>query len=118
MYRASTLLFLIAAAGRAASAAEAPPTFARDIAPIVYAKCAPCHRTGEAGPFPLLSYDDVRKRARLIAQVTRSRYMPPWLPEHGFGDFAGERRLTDEEIRAISDWAAAGAPEGDAKNAP
>jgi len=38
--------------------------------------------------------------------------MPPWLPEHGYGDFQGERRLTDEQIRVISDWVMAGAPEG------
>jgi hypothetical protein len=67
---------------------------------------------GEAAPFPLLTYEDVKKRAPQIAAVTRSRYMPPWLPEHGFGDFADERRLSAEEIRTISDWVAEGAPEG------
>ena len=60
----------------------------------------------------MLSYADAGKRASQIAAVTRSRYMPPWLPEKGYGDFEGERRLTDEEIRTISDWVAAGAPEG------
>ena len=100
------------------SSCQAAPTFNRDVAPIVYLKCAPCHRPGQAGPFPLLSYEDVRKRARLIAQVTRSRLMPPWLAEHGFGDFEGERRLSEDEIRTISAWAAAGAPEGDPADAP
>ena len=90
----------------------APLTFAQDIAPIIYQNCAPCHRPGQAAPFSLLSYQDVQKRATQIAQVTRSRYMPPWLPEHGFGDFAGERRLTDQQILAIAEWARAGAPEG------
>ncbi len=87
-------------------------TFARDIAPIVYANCAPCHRAGEAAPFPLLSYQDVKKHARDIVKVTRSRYMPPWLPEHGYGDFQGGRRLSDDQIRAISTWVSQGAPEG------
>lgn len=87
-------------------------TFAREIAPIVYENCAPCHRPGEAGPFPLLSYQDVKKHARDIVKVTRSRFMPPWLPAHGYGDFEGERRLSDEQIRAIASWVSRGAPEG------
>jgi hypothetical protein len=95
----------------------APLTFTHDIAPIVARNCAPCHQAGEAAPFPLLTYEDVKKRAPQIAAVTRSRYMPPWLPEHGFGDFADERRLSAEEIRIISDWVAQGAPEGAAEAA-
>jgi tetratricopeptide (TPR) repeat protein/mono/diheme cytochrome c family protein len=93
-------------------------TFARDIAPIVYANCAACHRPGEAAPFPLLSYQDVKKHARDIVKVTRSRYMPPWLPEHGYGGFQGERRLSDEQIRAISTWVSQGAPEGAPSQTP
>ena len=87
-------------------------TFSHDIAPIVYEKCAPCHHPGEAAPFSLLTYQDVKKRAALIAAVTRSGYMPPWLPEHGYGDFAGERRLTPDEIAIIASWVKDGAPEG------
>lgn len=94
------------------------PTFARDIAPIIYSHCAPCHRPTQPGPFPLLSYPDVRKHARQIAAVTTSRYMPPWLPEGLFGQFEGDRRLTDTQIRLIADWVKAGAPEGDATVEP
>jgi len=101
----------------AAGAAE-PPTFAHDIAPLIYQYCAPCHRAGEAGPFPLLSYEDVKGHARDIAAATNSRAMPPWLPEHGYGEFAGERRLSDAEIRTIEDWVSAGAPEGPASELP
>jgi hypothetical protein len=68
-------------------------TFNKDIAPIVLNYCAPCHRPGESGPFNLLNYDDVKKRARQIATVTGRRYMPPWLPEPGFGKFEGERSV-------------------------
>jgi Flp pilus assembly protein TadD len=91
-------------------------TFAQNIAPIVYRNCAPCHRPGESAPFSLLSYADVKKRAAQIAAVTHSRFMPPWLPEEGYGEFAGARRLSPEQIRTIADWVAQGAPEG--KNAP
>ncbi len=55
----------------------APLTYVHDIAPIVAAHCAPCHRPGEPGPFPLLTYEDVHKRAAQIVAVTRRRYMPP-----------------------------------------
>ncbi len=94
------------------SFARASPNFTRDIAPIVYEKCAPCHHPGEAAPFSLLTYQDVKKRAAQIAAVTRSGYMPPWLPEKGFGDFAGERRLTADQIATIAAWVHDGAPEG------
>lgn len=92
--------------------------FNHDIAPVIYKHCASCHRPGEAGPFSLLTYSDVKKRAKQIADVTRRRAMPPWLPEPGFGDFSDEQRLTDDEIKLISDWAAAGAPEGDGSVTP
>jgi tetratricopeptide (TPR) repeat protein len=90
-----------------------PLTYNRDIAPLIARYCAPCHRPGESGPFPLLTYEDVRKRSAQIAAVTHRRYMPPWLPEHGYGDFADELRLTDRQIETITDWVAQGATRGD-----
>jgi tetratricopeptide (TPR) repeat protein len=87
-------------------------TFSRDIAPILRQNCVSCHRPGESGPFPLVTYSDAKKHARQIAAVTASRFMPPWLPQPGYGDFEGARRLTDAQIKAIADWANAGAPEG------
>jgi tetratricopeptide (TPR) repeat protein/mono/diheme cytochrome c family protein len=91
-----------------------PPdvTFNRDIGPLVFENCAPCHRPGEAGPFSLLSYADVRRRAEQIAQVTSIRFMPPWPPEPGYGDLAGARRLRDDQIALLQRWVAQGAPEG------
>jgi mono/diheme cytochrome c family protein len=99
-------------------ARAATPTFTHDIAPIVYGNCVSCHRPGEVAPFSLMKFDDVKKRAEQIVSVTGDRYMPPWKPEPGFGEFRGERRLTAEQIKLIADWAAAGAPEGDAKDLP
>jgi len=99
-------------------AAPPTPTFAHDIAPVVYQFCAPCHHPGETGPFPLLAYEDVKKRAAQIVAVTRSRYMPPWLPEPGHGEFADALRLSDEQIHQIADWVAAGSPEGPTSETP
>jgi mono/diheme cytochrome c family protein len=100
--------FVIALVVRAAS----PPTFAHDIAPLVYEKCAACHHPGAAAPFSLLTYEDVRKRAAQIAAATRAGYMPPWLPEHGYGDFVDDRRLSPEQVATIAAWVSAGTPEG------
>jgi len=114
-----TGFWLLAALAAGARAQESKlPSWAHEIAPIIYQQCAPCHRPGQAGPFSLLTYADVKKHARQIAEVTRRRYMPPWPPEEGYGDFEDERRLTDEQIRQIGDWVRAGAPEGPAFEAP
>ena len=110
---------LFAALALAACAARAEPvTFYKQIAPIVYHSCAPCHRPGEPGPFPLLTYTDVRKHGQQIVSVIKRRYMPPWLPQAGYGEFQEERRLTDAQIRTIEEWVRAGAPEGSPADAP
>lgn len=87
-------------------------TFSEDIAPLVYKHCSGCHRPDGAAPFSLLTFDDARRRVSQIAAVTRSRYMPPWKPEPGHGDFARARRLTDQEIELIQRWVEQGAEEG------
>ncbi len=92
--------------------AAAPVTFNKDIAPILFGNCAPCHHEGGIGPFSLLNYEDVRKHASQIAAVTERRYMPPWPPQSGYGQFADERRLSDAQIRLISDWVKQGKLEG------
>ena len=87
-------------------------TFNKDIAPILFHYCAACHRPGESGPFPLLSYKDAKSHARQIAAVTQSRFMPPWLPEPGEFKFADELRLSDTQIATIVHWVEQGAVEG------
>ncbi len=98
-----------AEAGRPVPAA---PTFNEHVSRLVHANCAPCHRPAQAAPFPLLSYDDVRRRGRQIASVTTKRIMPPWHAGPGLAPFEGERRLTDAEIATIRAWVERGMPEG------
>jgi tetratricopeptide repeat protein len=93
-------------------------TFNKDIAPVILHNCAPCHRPGQSAPFTLLSYEEVRKKSALIAEVIEKRYMPPWLPEHGYGDFTGERRLTEDQIGVIKQWVAEGTAEGRTTDLP
>jgi Flp pilus assembly protein TadD len=92
--------------------AAEPITFNHDIAPLIFRHCSPCHRPGEAAPFSLLSYEEVRKHERQIVSVTQRRYMPPWVPDPGYADFLGERRLTEAELSLIADWVKAGGPRG------
>lgn len=94
------------------------PTFRGDVAGIVHENCSYCHRPGQAAPFELLTYDDVRKRARQIVEVVESRFMPPWLPGVGYNHFQNERRLTQEQIDTIRQWVDAGAPEGGSLEEP
>ena len=99
--------------------AQSTVTFNRDIAPIVYANCASCHRTGGAAPFPLVDYASVRARASLIADVTRRRLMPPWLAEPGYGGpFIDQHPLDEGDIERIQQWVAEGAVEGAAADQP
>jgi mono/diheme cytochrome c family protein len=110
------LFAILAIASVAAAAHAATPTFNKDIAPILYQSCATCHRPGEVAPFSLLTYSDAAKKAGLLAIVTQKRVMPPWKAEPGYGEFANERRLSEQQIALIQNWAKAGAPEGDAKD--
>lgn len=114
----SLLLGLVGGSGFGLLGADSPVTFHRDIAPILYQHCAPCHRPGGAGPFPLLTYAEAAKRAADLADVTARRYMPPWLPAPGPHPFVDERRLTDAEIALFRRWADTGAVAGDPAQGP
>ncbi|HYV35696.1 MAG TPA: cytochrome c [Gemmataceae bacterium] len=118
MTRSLLLIACFVASGQTAAAQDKAPTvpadvnFSDHVAPIVFNNCASCHRPGETGPFSLLTYKDVRKRGKLIQEVTASRYMPPWHPAPGFGEFQHERRLSDAQIAVIKRWVDTGMAEG------
>jgi len=93
-------------------------TFNRDVAPIMFRSCAACHHPGGAGPFSLLTYKDAREHARQIAAVTRTRFMPPWLPVGEDLKFADDLRLSDQEIGTIQQWVQQDAVEGRPSDLP
>jgi mono/diheme cytochrome c family protein len=95
-----------------------PPTFAKDVAPVIFEACSSCHRPGGPGPFSLLTHDEVRRHATQIVQVTKNRFMPPWKADADNGPFVGQRRLTDREIALIEAWVEAGAPAGPSATTP
>lgn len=90
-----------------------PPTFTRDIAPILFENCASCHRAGDIAPMSLLTYKEVRPWSRAIEDVVVKREMPPWLadPAHSL-KFRNERYLSPQQIDAIVRWVEAGSPKG------
>jgi tetratricopeptide (TPR) repeat protein len=88
-------------------------TFSEDVAPILYEHCVTCHRPHGWSSFSLVTFADVRPRARQIADAVARRVMPPWKPEAGHGGpFVGERRLVDREIATIQQWADEGSAAG------
>jgi tetratricopeptide (TPR) repeat protein len=100
------------------AASFGPVTFTRHVAPILFRHCAQCHHPDGPAPFSLLTYTDVRPRASLIAKVTKSRVMPPWQVEPGYGEFLGKRPLTASEISLLEAWERQGAREGDPGELP
>jgi Flp pilus assembly protein TadD len=93
-------------------------TFTRNIAPIVFRSCAPCHHEGEAGPFPLVTYGNVKSHARQIADVTAKRLMPPWLPSEAGMQFEEDSHLSEQQIALFQKWVADGMLEGDRGELP
>jgi peroxiredoxin len=98
--------------------ANSPITYARDIAPILQARCVECHRAGEIGPFALTSYEEVAGWGEMIAEVVRERRMPPWHADHQHGSFANDRSMPTIEKEQIYKWVENGCPAGDLADAP
>ena len=101
------------------AAAQAPPvTFNKDIAPLVFDRCASCHQPGGLGPFSVLTYASVRQHATQIGLLTKSRAMPPWKAQSDYGEFIGQHPLSNAEIDLIQRWLGQGAVEGDLRDRP
>lgn len=96
----------------------APPTFYKDVLPILQKNCQSCHRAGEIGPMAFTDYRNTRPWAKSIKAAVVSRKMPPWFADSKYGHFANDRRLKEPEINALVSWVDAGAPEGDVKDGP
>lgn len=102
----------------AAELTKSAPVFHKDVAAILQARCQECHRAGEIGPMPLLTYQQVRPWAKSIKSAVLTRKMPPWFADPRYGHFSNDRSLTQSEIDTLVAWVDAGAPEGNPKDAP
>jgi hypothetical protein len=97
---------------------NAAVTFSKDVAPILHAKCATCHRAGEMAPMSLLTYKEVRPWAKSIREKVLSKEMPPWYADPNHGEFLNDPRLTEPQIATIRAWVDGGVAEGDPKDMP
>jgi mono/diheme cytochrome c family protein len=112
------LLAATAGAGAQQASSAAVPTFAKDVAPLLYKKCVSCHRPGEMGPMSLVTYQDARPWARSIRDRVVARSMPPWFADPHYGKFSNDPTLSRQEIDTIVAWAGGGAPQGDPVEMP
>src|SRR5690349_15147286 len=112
------LTAVLAAGVSASGPAKINATFAKDVAPILFKRCAECHRAGEIAPMSLLSYQEVRPWAKSIRQRVAERSMPPWSADPHVGKFSNDPSLSQQEIDTIVSWVDAGAPKGDDKDMP
>jgi hypothetical protein len=104
----------LALVARAGGAAQSGPTYYRDVAPILDAKCASCHRLGGIAPFSLTTAGDAKAHAVGIVRLTKAGLMPPWMPGADSAPIVGRdhRRLAASELQTLARWASAGAPAG------
>lgn len=112
------LISLALIAAHTLRAADQKPTFYKDVLPVLQQHCQTCHRPGEPGPMPFLDYAGVKPWAGAIGKAVSSRQMPPWFADPSVGHFANDRSLSNQDIQTILAWIDAGAPAGDATDAP
>src|SRR4030095_11653813 len=110
----SLLLTLVSFAGVAFGAPESI-TFHKDIEPVLQNHCQACHRPGEIGPMPLLTYQNVRPWAKALKEAVLTRKMPPWFADSSVQHYRNDASLSEADIEKVRSWVDAGAPEGDPK---
>jgi hypothetical protein len=105
--------------GAGSSTGKTAPTFSKDVAEIIFNRCAICHRSGEVAPMSLTSYAEVRPWSKAIREEVLKRDMPPWYADPDSSlTFSNDRRLTQKEIDTIVAWVDAGSPKGDDSDLP
>src|SRR5215467_14238577 len=92
---------LIPAALLASTSTSTPPTFYKDVLPILQTHCQTCHRAGEVAPMPLETYDQAHQWSHQIAHAVDMKMMPPWFADPRYGHFANDNSLTPEQVATI-----------------
>jgi len=101
-----------------AGGVSSPVTFYKDVLPVLQKNCQTCHRPGEMAPASFLTYESTRPWAKAMKTAVLSKKMPPWFADPHYGKFANDRSMAESDIHTLVAWVDAGAPEGDAKEAP
>lgn len=107
---------VVAAQGGPRQAAKI--TFTEHVAKIIFNQCTTCHRPAAIGPFSLTNYKETRRKGKMIKRVTSQRFMPPWHPVPGHGEFQDSRRMSEADVETIAVWVDSGMAEGDPKKLP
>ncbi len=116
---ACAALLVLSVAGIAnAEAAEGTPTFAKDVAPILYENCVSCHRPNHLAPMSLITYNDARPWARAVKAKVVAKEMPPWGADSSIRAYRNDASLTQGEIDTIAAWVDGGSPEGNGADLP
>jgi thiol-disulfide isomerase/thioredoxin/mono/diheme cytochrome c family protein len=97
---------------------EGPVTFAKHIAPILQQNCQGCHRPGQIGPMPLLTYRDAVNWSETIREVVSEGRMPPWHADPRYGKFSNDRRLGADDKAKLLAWIEGGLVQGDERDLP
>jgi hypothetical protein len=105
-------------AALAADVSSTSVTFNKDVLPILQKNCQTCHRPGQVAPMSFMTYQGTRPWAKAMKTAVATRKMPPWFADPKYGPYVNDRSLKQSEVETIAKWADAGAPEGDAKDAP
>ncbi len=87
-------------------------SYADEVAPLLQKSCVPCHSPGNIGPFAMSSYEKVKSRSSMIAEVLLARRMPPWHADPHYGKFVNERALTPVQAQTLVRWVEQGSPRG------
>ena len=111
-------MLVLGVGGLASAEAAGTPTFAKDIAPILYENCVACHRPNHLAPMSLITYADARPWARAVKTKVLAREMPPWGADSSVRAYKNDASLTQTEIDTIAAWVDGGAPEGNAVDLP
>jgi thiol-disulfide isomerase/thioredoxin len=93
-------------------------TYCKEIAPLIQKHCQGCHRPGEIGPFPLMTFADAAAWSEAIREAATDGRMPPWHADPAHGKFANDRRLSDSERANLLAWIDQGCAEGRAADLP
>lgn len=88
-------------------------SYAKDVAPILQAKCVSCHLKGGIGPFAMDGYEVVKGFSPMIRETVRTRRMPPYFADPHIGVFKNDQGLTADQTKTLVHWIEAGAPRGE-----
>src|SRR4051794_10673535 len=82
--------------------------FSKDIAPIIFKNCTPCHRPGSGAPFDLIAYDDVKKHLHTVQLAVNEKLMPPWPADTGYSHFRDEKVMSASDLNKLNEWISQG----------